>query len=301
MPDGGDGIAELAVDAAAVVELLVGRPGRALVLDAADAANPHDQDDQHQDEGDTEGADDDVERVPRHVGETLRHVPGLPLEVDFTVCSHPAMWAVAGIPIGLVQAGPGVMAGVTVTFIYVDVTVFACKPWGADTRAIEAFTVTGTSVQTADVRTGVLVGFTVDSFVLRQAHTLVAVDEVPAGGGVQAWAREALVVLLLTVEAVVPWVTQTFVAGAHTAARAVGTGAECTEVHELRARRAGEACTTAAAEVQPISVAGPVVLAGAGGARVHFLLAGGTQVAFWTLAGESTEMRNACCSISARV
>lgn len=43
---------------------------------------------------------------------------------DFTVCSHPAMWAVAGIPIGLVQAGPGVMAGVTVTFIYVDVTVF---------------------------------------------------------------------------------------------------------------------------------------------------------------------------------
>lgn len=81
MPDGGDGIAELAVDAAAVVELLVGRPGRALVLDAADAANPHDQDDQHQDEGHTEGADDDVERVPRHVGETLRHVPGLPLEV----------------------------------------------------------------------------------------------------------------------------------------------------------------------------------------------------------------------------
>lgn len=43
---------------------------------------------------------------------------------DFTVCSHPAMWAVAGVTIGLVQAGAGVMAGVTVTFIDVDVTFF---------------------------------------------------------------------------------------------------------------------------------------------------------------------------------
>lgn len=68
MPDGGDGVAELTVDAAAVVELLVGRPGRALVLNAADTANPHNQDDEHQDEGNAEGADDDVERVPRHVG-----------------------------------------------------------------------------------------------------------------------------------------------------------------------------------------------------------------------------------------
>lgn len=90
------------------------------------------------------------------------------------------------------------------------------------------------------------------------------------------WKKERLSVHGMIVPT---WVTQTFVAGAHTAARAVGTGAECTEVHELRARRAGEACTTAAAKVQPISVAGPVVLAGAGGARVHFLLAGGTQVA----------------------
>ncbi|KAL0624781.1 Histone demethylase UTY, partial [Plecturocebus cupreus] len=67
MPDGRDGIAELAVDAAAVVELLVGWPGRALVLNAADAANPHNQDDQHEDEGHAEGSDDDVEGVPRHV------------------------------------------------------------------------------------------------------------------------------------------------------------------------------------------------------------------------------------------
>lgn len=81
VPDGGDGVAELAVDAAAVVELLVGRPGGALVLDAADAANPHNQDDQHQDEGDAQGSDDDVEGVPGHVGEALCHVPGLPLEV----------------------------------------------------------------------------------------------------------------------------------------------------------------------------------------------------------------------------
>lgn len=51
------------------------------------------------------------------------------------------------------------------------------------------------------------------TFVLRQAHTLIAVDEVPAGGGVQAWAREALVVLLLTVEAVIPCGTERKVCG----------------------------------------------------------------------------------------
>lgn len=81
VPDGGKGIAELAVDAATVVELLVGRPRRALVLDAADATNAHDQDDQHQDESDAQGADDDVQGVPGHVAQTLRHVPRLPLEV----------------------------------------------------------------------------------------------------------------------------------------------------------------------------------------------------------------------------
>lgn len=61
MPDGCDGIAELAVDAAAVVELLIGRPGGALVLDAADAADAHNQDDEHEHKGHTEGSDDDVE------------------------------------------------------------------------------------------------------------------------------------------------------------------------------------------------------------------------------------------------
>ena len=75
------------------------------------------------------------------------------------------------------------------------------------------------------------------------------------------------------------WVTEALVAGAHTAARAVGTGAERTEVHKLRARWARKACAAAAAEVQPIGVAGPVVLAGRRGARVHLLLAGGAQVA----------------------
>lgn len=81
MPDGGDGVAELAVNAATVIELLVGWPGGALVLDAADAANAHDEDDQHQDEGHAEGPDDDVQGVPGHVGETFRHVARLPLEI----------------------------------------------------------------------------------------------------------------------------------------------------------------------------------------------------------------------------
>jgi len=136
MPDGGDGVAELAVDAATVIELLVGWPGRALVLDAADAADAHNEDDQHQDEGDAEGPDDDVQGVPGHVGETLRHVTRLPLEVDLAVCTHPAVRAVAGVTIGLVQAGAGVMAWVTVTFVDVNVTLVTCKPGGANTGAI---------------------------------------------------------------------------------------------------------------------------------------------------------------------
>lgn len=61
MPDGRDGIAELAVNAAAVVKFLVGWPGGALVLNAADAADAHNQDDEHEHEGHTEGSDDDVE------------------------------------------------------------------------------------------------------------------------------------------------------------------------------------------------------------------------------------------------
>lgn len=61
MPDGCNGIAELAVNAAAVVEFLIGWPGGALVLNAADAADTHNQDDEHEHKGHTEGSDDDVE------------------------------------------------------------------------------------------------------------------------------------------------------------------------------------------------------------------------------------------------
>lgn len=43
---------------------------------------------------------------------------------DLAVCTHPAMRAVTGVTIGLVQAGSSMVAGVTVTFIYVDVTLF---------------------------------------------------------------------------------------------------------------------------------------------------------------------------------
>lgn len=85
MADGGDGVAELAVDAAAVVELLVGVAGRALVLDAADAADSHDEDDEHEDEGHAQCADDDVERVAGHVGQrVVGGVRRLPLQV----CRH---------------------------------------------------------------------------------------------------------------------------------------------------------------------------------------------------------------------
>lgn len=43
------------------------------------------------------------------------------------------------------------------------------------------------------------------TFVFSQTHALIAVNEVPAGGGVQARGREALVIFFLTVEAVVTW------------------------------------------------------------------------------------------------
>lgn len=41
------------------------------------------------------------------------------------------------------------------------------------------------------------------TFVLCQAHALVAVDKVPAGGSIQARGGETLVVFLLTVEAMI--------------------------------------------------------------------------------------------------
>lgn len=46
------------------------------------------------------------------------------------------------------------------------------------------------------------------TFVLGQAHTLVAIDKVPAGGSIQAWGRQALVVFFLAVEAMVTWRTE---------------------------------------------------------------------------------------------
>lgn len=82
MADGSDGVAELAVDAAAVVELLVGVTGRALVLDAADAADSHNEDDEHEDERHAQRTNDDVERVARHVGQrVVSGVRRVPLQV----------------------------------------------------------------------------------------------------------------------------------------------------------------------------------------------------------------------------
>lgn len=46
------------------------------------------------------------------------------------------------------------------------------------------------------------------TFVFCQAHTLIAVDEVPAGGSIQARGRQALVGFFLTVEPMVTWGTE---------------------------------------------------------------------------------------------
>lgn len=46
------------------------------------------------------------------------------------------------------------------------------------------------------------------TFVFCQTHTLIAVDEVPAGGSIQARGRQALVGFFLTVEPMVTWGTE---------------------------------------------------------------------------------------------
>lgn len=77
------------------------------------------------------------------------------------------------------------------------------------------------------------------------------------------------------------WDTQTPVAVAHTAADPVGTGVQGTEVHQLGACRAGEACCAATPKPQgarALGVACPIVVTGAGGTRVHLLLTCSTLV-----------------------
>lgn len=96
MADGGYSVAELAVDAAAVVELLVGVAGRALVLNAADATDAHNEDDEHEDEGHAQSSDDDVEGVAGHVGQGVLSVCWLPLQVDLAAGPHPPRWTVTG-------------------------------------------------------------------------------------------------------------------------------------------------------------------------------------------------------------
>lgn len=76
------------------------------------------------------------------------------------------------------------------------------------------------------------------------------------------------------------WLTEALIAVAHAAAGAVSAGAEGAEVDELGAGGAREAGAAAAAEAQAGRVAGPVVLAGRRGARVHLFLAGRSVVAY---------------------
>lgn len=81
MADGGDGVAELAVNAAAVVELLVGVAGGTLILDAADAADAHNEDDEHEHEGHAQSSNYDIEGMAGHVGQGVLSVCRLPLQV----------------------------------------------------------------------------------------------------------------------------------------------------------------------------------------------------------------------------
>lgn len=77
------------------------------------------------------------------------------------------------------------------------------------------------------------------------------------------------------------WYAQTPVTVAHTAADPVGTGVQGTEVHQLAACGASEACCAATAKSQgtrALCIACTVVMTGAGGTRVHLLLTCSTLV-----------------------
>lgn len=78
---GGDGVAEVTVDAAAVVKLLIGVTRRCLILDTADAADSNNEDDEHEDEGYTQRPDDDVERVTWHARDRFGCTRCLPLQI----------------------------------------------------------------------------------------------------------------------------------------------------------------------------------------------------------------------------
>lgn len=78
------------------------------------------------------------------------------------------------------------------------------------------------------------------------------------------------------------WDTQTPVAVAHTATDPVGAGVQGTEVHQLGTCGTGEARCAATAKPQgarALSVACSIIVTGAGGTRVHLLLACRTLVA----------------------
>lgn len=95
------------------------------------------------------------------------------------------------------------------------------------------------------------------------------------------------------------WDAQTPVAVAHAATDAVGTGVQGTEVHQLGACGACEACCAATAKPQgagALSVARPVVVTGAGGARVHLLL---TRCALVTCVRWDAERKRITGSIKA--
>lgn len=69
----------------------------------------------------------------------------------------------------------------------------------------------------------------------------------------------------------------------------MGAGVQGTEVHQLGTRGAGETCCAGAAEPQgagALGVACPVIVTGAGGARIHLLLTCSTLVSCSSCEGE---------------
>lgn len=194
------------------------------------------------------------------------------------------------------------MTGVTLTFIDVNVTLFAVKPRSTDTGRVEPCDLTAAAVLTVHPQTGVFIDLTVSAFKLGGTDTFIGIDQVSAGGIVLAWGGQTLIVLFLAVQTMIAWDAEAPVAVAHAAADPVSTRVESAEVHELSTSGSSEAGGAAASKAQwprALGVTCPIVVTWTGCTWVHFLLTFGPLKTFGTVAPGPGQAAETCGSVLA--
>lgn len=156
------------------------------------------------------------------------------------------------------------VAGVTLTLVDVNLTVLTHISWRTHTGRVSPSTFTVSSILAPELQTGVLIDLTVLTCELRGADALVSVDQISACGVILTRSRQAFIILLLTVQTMITWNTQTAVTSADAAADAVSAWVEGTEVHQLGTGGSSETCRTSAAEAQTSTLWGAagVIMAG---------------------------------------